>query len=115
MRFTDLIATMSPIEKQVAKQEGGTHADEIETSMILYMDPSAADMSKAVKDYHPAGQGGLTRDPKGPGTYSPTGTWGDPTLATREKGKIVTEALVDAIARQIEDLRSAALPKPAPR
>jgi creatinine amidohydrolase len=110
MRFTDLIATMSPIEKQVARQEGGTHADEIETSMILYMDPSAADMSKAVKDYHPSGQGGLTRDPKGAGTYSPTGTWGDPTLATREKGKIVTEALVDAVAKQIEDLRSAPLP-----
>jgi creatinine amidohydrolase len=115
MRFTDLIATMSPIEKQVARQEGGTHADEIETSMILYMDPSAADMSKAVKDYHPSGKGGLTRDPKGEGTYSPTGVWGDPTLATREKGRIVTEALVDAIANQIEDLRSAPLPKAAPR
>jgi creatinine amidohydrolase len=115
MRFTDVIATMSPVEKQVAKQEGGTHADEIETSMILYMDPSAVDMSKAVKDYHPSGQGGLTRDPKGAGTYSPTGTWGDPTLATREKGRIVVEALVDAIARQIEDLRSASLPASALR
>lgn len=115
MRFTDLITTLGPIEKQVAKQEGGTHADEIETSMILYMDPSAVDMGKAVKDYHPSGKGGLTRDEKGPGTYSPTGIWGDPTLATREKGKVVVEALVDAVARQIEDLRSAPLPKPAPR
>jgi len=115
MRFTDLIATLGPIEKQVSKQEGGTHADEIETSMILYMDPSAVNMSRAVKDYHPAGQGGLTRDPNGPGTYSPTGIWGDPTLATREKGRFVVEALVDALAKQIEELRSADLPKAAKR
>ena len=110
MRYTDILTITEDVEKKISKEEGGTHADEIETSMILYMDPSAADMSKAVKDYHPSGQGGLTRDPKGAGTYSPTGTWGDPTLATREKGKIVTEALVDAVAKQIEDLRSAPLP-----
>lgn len=47
----------------MGKQEGGTHADEIETSMILYMDPASVDMKKAVKDYHPSGKGGLTRDP----------------------------------------------------
>jgi creatinine amidohydrolase len=110
MRFTDLLKTLSPIEKRVSKQEGGTHADEIETSMILYMEPGAVDMSKAVKDYHPSGKGGLTRDPNGPGTYSPTGIWGDPTLATREKGKVVVEALVDALAAEIEDLRAAPLP-----
>ena len=115
MRFTDLQKTLSPIEKQVGRQEGGTHADEIETSMILYMEPSAVDMSRAVKDYHPSGQGGLTRDPNGPGTYSPTGIWGDPTLATREKGRIVVEAFVDALAREIEDLRAAPLPAAASR
>lgn len=89
----------------VGKQEGGTHADEIETSMILYMDPASVDMKKAVKDYHPSGKGGLTRDPKGEGTYSATGIWGDPTLATREKGRIVTEALVEGILKEIEALR----------
>ena len=115
MRFTDLSRTLSPIEKQVAKQEGGTHADEIETSMILYMDPSAVDMSKAVKDYQPSKGGGLTRDSKGGGTYSPTGIWGDPTLATREKGRIVVEAFVDALLKEIEALRAAPLPKAPPR
>lgn len=115
MRFTDLLKTLSPIEKRVSRQEGGTHADEIETSMILYMEPGAVDMSRAVKDYNPSGKGGLTRDPNGPGTYSPTGVWGDPTLATREKGKIVVEALVDALASEIEDLRGAQPPAPAPR
>jgi len=109
LRYTDTLKIVEDVEKEVSKQEGGTHADEIETSMILYMDPSAVDMKKAVKDYHPQGKGGLTRDPKGEGTYSPTGIWGDPTLATREKGKKVVEAKVAAILKEIEELRRAAV------
>jgi len=114
MRYTDLLKVMEPVEKQVSQQEGGTHADEIETSMILYMSPGDVDMSKAVKDYHP-GKGGLTRDPKKEGmTYSATGVFGDATLATKEKGKKVTEALVNAIVQEIEELRQAELPLRAP-
>ena len=107
MRYTDLLKVMEPIEKQVSQQEGGTHADEIETSMILYMSPGDVDMSKAVKDYHP-GEGGLTRDPKAAGkTWSASGVFGDATLATKEKGRRITEALVDAILKEIEGLRAA--------
>jgi creatinine amidohydrolase len=61
-------------------------------------------MSQAAKDYHP-GKGGLTRNPKGEGTYSPTGIYGDATLATREKGEIVVEAIVAGILQDIEALR----------
>lgn len=108
-RFTDLLKTLGPIEREVKTEEGGTHADEIETSMMLYLDPHSVDMSKAVKDFHPDGAPGtgLTRDPKGAGTYSPTGTWGDPTLATRAKGKIVVEGLVKGLVADIEALRRA--------
>ena len=110
MRYTDLLKVMEPVEKEVSRQEGGTHADEIETSMVLYMSPGDADMPKAVKDFHP-GKGGLTRDPKKEGmTYSPSGVFGDATLATREKGSIVTEALVEAIVGEVEALRRAAPP-----
>ncbi len=110
MRYTDLLKVMEPVEKEVSRQEGGTHADEIETSMVLYMSPGDADMPKAVKDFHP-GKGGLTRDPKKEGmTYSPSGVFGDATLATREKGRIVTEALVEAIVGEVEALRRAAPP-----
>ncbi len=105
LHYTDILKITGPVEKAIGKQEGGTHADEIETSMILYMDPTSVDMKKAVKDYHPSGTSGLTRDPKGNGTYSATGIWGDPTLATREKGKIVTEALVEGILKEIDALR----------
>jgi len=108
MRFTHLDVT-EPVEKQIRKEEGGTHADEIETSMMLYIAPESVDMSKAVHDFHGNKPGGLTRDPNGDGTYSPSGVWGDATLATREKGRIVTEALVAAIEREIEELRNVPL------
>ena len=62
-----------------------------------------------MKDYHP-GTGPLTRDPNGKGTYSPTGVWGDATLATREKGRIVVEALVASVLADIEALRQTAPP-----
>jgi creatinine amidohydrolase len=104
LRYTDLSELLDPIEKQVCRQEGGSHADEGETSMILYIDPSAVDMTKAVKDYNPD-RGRLTRDPKTKATFSPTGIWGDPTLATREKGEKLVEGLISAILKEIETLR----------
>jgi creatinine amidohydrolase len=61
-------------------------------------------MAKAVKDYHPD-RGPLTRDPNGVGTYSPTGTWGDPTLASRSEGEKLVEALVAGVLKEIEGLR----------
>ena len=112
LRFTDLATAMPAVEKEIARQEGGTHADEIETSMILYMEPTAVDMKKAVKDYHP-GKGRLTRTPAAELTYSATGVFGDATLATREKGERVVNALVDGIVKEIEELRRAAPPPAA--
>lgn len=105
LRYTDLLKTMEPVVKAVGKQEGGTHADEIETSMMLYMAPATVDMKKAAKDYHPSTERGLTRDPKGRGVYSPTGIYGDATLATRAKGEQLTKALLAGILKDIEELR----------
>jgi creatinine amidohydrolase len=108
LRYTDLTKD-DPVEKKV-RQSGGTHADEIETSMMLYIAAETVRMKKAAKDLNPNQPGGLTRDPQGKGTYSPTGAWGDPTLATREKGQAVVESLVGTILKDIEDLRQAAPP-----
>ena len=36
MRFTDIIASGAGAEEGVSEQEGGTHADEMETSMMIY-------------------------------------------------------------------------------
>ena len=98
-------------EEQVRQQARGTHADEIETSMMLYIAPGRVDMSKAVKDDRPDQPGRLTRQPDGPGLYSPSGVWGDATLATREKGRVVVEATVTGILAELAALRRAPLPK----
>jgi len=108
LRFTDLIQALDPVQKEVSQQEDGTHADEIETSMMLYIAPHTVDMSKAVKDCHP-GEGPLTRNPQGPGKLSLSGVFGDATLATRAKGERVVEALVSGVLADIEALRQTPL------
>jgi creatinine amidohydrolase len=105
LHYTNILEALAPLERELAEQEGGTHADELETSIMLVLAPDRVDMTKAVKDYSAKGEGGLTRDPSGRGTYSPTGTWGDPTLANREKGRRIVEAVVTAMAAEIELLR----------
>jgi creatinine amidohydrolase len=98
------------VVKKVQQQAGGTHADEIETSMMLYIAPNTVRMSRAVKDLSPNRRGPLTRNPKATeGTYSPTGAWGDPTLATKEKGQILVEATLKAILGDIENLQQVPL------
>lgn len=111
LRFTDLLAVAGPIEAEIAEQPGGTHADEIETSMLLYIAPERVDMSKAVADFHPRGEHGyLSRDPNTSETYSKTGIWGDPTLATRAKGERIVEAIVAGMLADIAALHVAELP-----
>jgi len=110
MNYTDLSVDLADVEAAVRTQEAGTHADEIETSMMLYIAPETVNLPAAQKDIHPdKGPGGLTREPNAPnGIYSPTGAWGDPTLATREKGRVVVEALVERLLKAIDTLRSEA-------
>jgi len=104
LRYTDLTTAIAGVEARVRTQEAGTHADEIETSMMLYIAPETVNLRAAQKDVHPdKGPGGLTRNPHAAtGVYSPTGTWGDPTLATPEKGRILVEALVEHLVKEVE-------------
>lgn len=99
--FCRIDEAIGPLEKELASQPGGTHADEMETSMMLVLCPERVQLARARPDYHGAAPGGLTRRPDGPGVYSPTGAWGDPTLATREKGERLVEAWVEFVARRI--------------
>jgi len=107
MQYLDLRETDKKLPPDLIKQAGGTHADEGETSMMLFIAPERVDMTKAVKDYDARpNRKGLTRNPEGTGVFSPTGIWGDPTLATREKGRIIVEMTVKEIVKQIEDLKA---------
>jgi creatinine amidohydrolase len=105
MRYTDVVKALDESEKKYAKQEGGSHADEVETSMLLFIDPKSVDMKKAVKDYDPSPAHGLSRVKKEGKVYSPTGTWGDPTLATRDKGVKFMKAWVDAVLVELDALK----------
>jgi creatinine amidohydrolase len=99
---------------RIEEQEGGTHADEIETSMMLYIDPSAVDMTQAVREYNADnGPGGLTRTKNGPGAFSASGVYGDATLASVEKGRAVVEATVAGIVRELDRLRATSVPSRA--
>jgi creatinine amidohydrolase len=105
LEYLNILEVDEKLPSGLMKQEGGTHADEGETSMMLYIAPETVDMSKAVKDYDSRpNRRGLTRDPAGEEHYSPTGIWGDPTLATREKGRIIVENTVSAIVEQVKKL-----------
>ena len=53
LTFTDLAGRLDRVSAPIRQEEGGTHADEIETSMMLYIDPASVDMRRAVKEYTP--------------------------------------------------------------
>jgi creatinine amidohydrolase len=111
--YTDLASRLDRAAAGIRQQEGGTHADEVETSMMLYIDAASVDMRRAVREYTPAsGALHLTRRRGAPGTFSESGVWGDPTLATREKGRVIVESLVSSIVEDIDSLRRATPPAP---
>jgi len=87
---------------ELSEQSHGSHADELETSRMLMLAPhlvdtARAEASPALKQETP---GPLTpSDPASP-NYSRSGSFGDPTLATRAKGEILLAAMVDDMAEQ---------------
>ena len=116
MRFTDPLQAGKAAEEAVRQEKWGTHADEMETSMILYMQPGAVRMERAVADGERVQPGPLTRDARRTDRhYSPSGVFGDPTLATWQKGERITEATVAAILKEIDDLGAAPLPAGRPK
>ncbi len=108
MVYTDILNIGKEAEARVRQQQGGTHADELETSMMLYMHPEVVNMRLAPDDYHP-GVGGLTRDSlvavRDGKTWSRTGTFGNATLATREKGRVIVTAQIAGMVAEIAALR----------
>jgi creatinine amidohydrolase len=83
--------------KALQRQPYGSHADEIETSLMLAIAPGLVDMTRARAS--PISPGGPQRGPLSPDdpnspNYSPSGSFGDPTLASAEKGKTILAVIV---------------------
>ena len=101
----------------VAEQERGGHADEIETSINLCLQPERVHMDRAVRDYgsaEPRDYGGyqpglFARDPADP-RYSDSGVFGDATLATAEKGCRVLELMTAEWLRILAGFAQTPLP-----
>ena len=97
-----------------SSQGGAIHAGEWETSLLLYLSPEVVDMSKATSEdamrYHTefvAGDNFLGRQRVTWSTWylekSKTGTYGDPTVATAETGKIIMDAAVATGVRFLKE------------
>jgi creatinine amidohydrolase len=88
---------------QLAEQRRGSHADELETSLMLALAPELVDMSRAEAsprvEFETAGR--LTPSNTSSPNYSRSGSYGDPTLATRAKGEVLLTAMVDDLAEQV--------------
>jgi creatinine amidohydrolase len=84
--------------RRVREQRYGSHADEIETSLMLAIAPDLVDMTRAEPcPFSPTGpaRGPLSPDDPASPNYSPSGSFGDPTLASAEKGRMVLAAILD--------------------
>jgi len=101
MEYTNLVAALSDAERSVVEQEAGSHADEIETSLMLAIAPELVDMTRAEPmPFSPAGpaRGPLSPDDPSAPNYAPSGSFGDPTLATPDKGsRVLTAILADMV------------------
>lgn len=92
---------------------GMAHACELETSIYLALDPSLVQMDKAEKDINFPPSDYFYMDwMNGPGsmmeywsTLSRTGTMGDPTLASADKGRVLLEAAVDELVMVIDEMK----------
>ena len=114
LRYTDFGAALDSVAKPYREQTRGSHADEVETSLMLFIAPGDVDMAKAAKDDEPRAQPfHLTRRRGGKGTYSPTGIWGDATRATAAKGSVFAEGIVKTILADIAKARTEPLPSPS--
>jgi creatinine amidohydrolase/Fe(II)-dependent formamide hydrolase-like protein len=91
------------VAKELRQQGHGSHADELETSLMLALAPELVDMARA--EASPA----VTGDTPGPLTpfdqtspnYSRSGSYGDPTLATPAKGEMLLAAMLDDLNEHV--------------
>ena len=86
----------------LAAQSHGSHADELETSLMLALAPQLVDMARAEASpsLKQAPPGPLTPSDKNSQNYSRSGSYGDPTLATSAKGEILLAAILDDLNEQ---------------
>lgn len=102
LEYLRLSNAYSQMDTTRFEQQYGSHADEHETSLMLHIAAQVVDMSKAVDD-GAEGEGPLSRT-RGNGIWSASGVYGQATLASADKGKIVADVLVRFALEEIGEL-----------
>lgn len=91
------------VARELAEQSHGSHADELETSLMLAIAPELVDMARA--EASPAvtreTPGALTPSDENSPNYSRSGSYGNPTLATPAKGEDLLAAMLDDLVEQV--------------
>jgi creatinine amidohydrolase len=87
---------------RLSEQSHGSHADELETSLMLALAPELVQMSRAEASPAVAQEtpGRLTPIDFSSPNYSRSGSYGDPTLARRAKGELLLAAMVEDVSEQ---------------
>jgi creatinine amidohydrolase len=91
--------------RALKQQPYGTHADEMETSLMLVVAPELVDMTRAAPcPFSPKGpvRGPLSPDDPSAPNYAPSGSFGDPTLASAEKGAKLLAAILEDLTEMAE-------------
>jgi len=110
-----LIAELVRKTRESEYPGGMSHACELETSVYLHLNGEAVQMEKAEKEigfhkskysWHDLAGGPPVRLVEWWSRISQSGTIGDPTLATAEKGKLWFEAVVAALIEFVREFRA---------
>lgn len=80
---------------RTCEQPRGGHADEAETSVLLHLHPELVDMTRAPTWTREMRPGRWSRDDPTSPSYSPSGVYGDATLASADKGAVLFRAMLD--------------------
>lgn len=98
---TDITQLARETEEAVCRQKKGGHGDESETSTMLYLREDLVHMDKTVEEYSASFPGsvvdGRVKVFVPNRMCTPHGTNGNSTLATKEKGEQILEAMVEGI------------------
>lgn len=90
------------VRDAICEQESGGHADESETSCMLYIRPDLVKLDRAQEEYRKSMPGTISADGSvkvaiGGKMNTVTGVNGNPTLASAEKGRVIVEAMASDV------------------
>lgn len=104
---SDITKLAVETEQSVCEQKSGGHADESETSTMLFIREDLVHMEHATEEYQKPYPGttenGILKIYFPYKMQTPTGSNGNSTLASKTKGEIILKAMVDALCRFLKN------------